>query len=102
MWIWQGASEFQNSEMENAYIKEISKISKCNIDIAFAVLDSRQGEDYFRGMKALLENCKIKTLFPMHMWGDYSVIDKFKAEYADKFSSDIKDIVFDGQEWELL
>ncbi|MBE6608272.1 MAG: MBL fold metallo-hydrolase [Ruminococcaceae bacterium] len=102
MWVWDGAPEFQNREMENAYLKEISKLSKCNIDVAFAVLDGRQEDDYFRGMKALLENCRIKNVFPMHMWGDYSVVGKFKKEYGDKFSADIKDVAFEGQEWEIL
>lgn len=102
MWVWQGAYEYQNREMESAYLKEISKLHACNIDVAFAVLDGRQDEDFYRGMKALLEKIKIKTVFPMHMWGDYSVIGKFKAQYGDRFSTDIKDISFEGQEWEIL
>ena len=102
MWVWQGASEYQNREMENTYIKEISKMSACNIDVAFAVLDGRQDGDFYRGMKALLEECKIKTVFPMHMWGDYSVVGKFKEEYGDSFLTDIKDVSFEGQEWEIL
>ncbi len=43
MWVWQGASEYQNREMENTYIKEISK-ALMNISVLLVVL-TKEAED---------------------------------------------------------
>ena len=50
------------------------------IDVAFAPLDPRQEEWYRLGMDYFLGQIDVQTVFPMHFWGDYSVITRYQEE----------------------
>ncbi len=80
-WVWQGASPYQNEQMISLYQSEIQKLKGEKIDVAFMLLDPRQEENYALGMTLLLEEVNPKIVVPMHMWGDFSVVPKFKKEF---------------------
>lgn len=84
-WVWPGESQAYNEKMTKLYRKEISKIED-NIDVAFLPLDTRQEKWYYCGMKYFVENVKVKKVFPMHFWDDFSLTDKFVSDY---FYSDV-------------
>ncbi len=80
-WTWKGfESQEEYEAMTKAYKKEIEKIKGLEIDLAMVVLDYRQKERYDWGIKYLLENTRIKNLVPMHTWGRYKTIEKFRVE----------------------
>ncbi len=79
-WMWQEENRQFNNSMKNAYEREIKSIAGETLDIAFVPLDPRQDEYYDMGMKFILNQCHILNIFPMHMWEEYSVQDKFLME----------------------
>lgn len=76
-WMWQEENRQYNNSMKTAYEREIKSIGGEVFDIAFVPLDPRQDEYYDMGIKFILNQCKILNIFPMHMWEEYSVQDKF-------------------------
>ena len=79
-WMWQEENRQYNNSMKSAYEREIKSIAGETFDIAFVPLDPRQDEYYDMGMKFILSQCHILNIFPMHMWEEYSVQDKFLME----------------------
>ena len=93
---------FQNDQMKRAYQEELSHLAGKHIDVAFVPLDPRQEADFDLGMKYFFEIAGADHVFPMHMWGDYSVVPLFKStptyrEYADR----VMDVKGPGQVFEL-
>ena len=101
-WVWDGAPRFQNDQMKRAYQEELEHLAGKYIDVAFVPLDPRQEADFDLGMKYFFEIAGADHVFPMHMWGDYSVVPLFKStptyrEYADR----VMDVKGPGQVFEL-
>lgn len=91
-WVWKGESKQEYNDMTAKFQREIQQLGQeaGMIDLAFVPLDPRQEEWYRLGMDYFLEQIKVKTVFPMHFWGDFSVIDRYKKEqeqYAGKLIS---------------
>lgn len=76
-WMWQEENKQYNNNMKINYEREINSIEGEQIDLAFVPLDPRQEEYYDLGIKYILNKCSIANIFPMHMWEEYSVQDKF-------------------------
>lgn len=101
-WVWDGAPRFQNDAMKAQYQKELELLSGKKIDVAFVPLDPRQEADFDLGMKYFFETAGAEHVFPMHMWGDYSVVPLFKStptyrEWAPR----VMDVSQPGQSFEL-
>lgn len=79
-WRWEGEQEEANAAMTKAYREQIDRIAGRHADLAFVVLDPRQGKDYDRGIRYFLEQVKVDRVFAMHWWGDDSVIEKCRGE----------------------
>ena len=79
-WMWQEENKQYNNNMKNNYEREINSIKDEVFDVAFVPLDPRQDIYYNMGIKYFLNQCVVKNLFPMHMWEEYSVQDKFLME----------------------
>jgi len=86
-WVWEEESDSYNEEMTRNYRRQISllsrKLKQREIDLAFVVLDPRQEKDYDRGLCFFLENIPVKRVYPMHYWGDPSVMDTFLEEHPE-------------------
>lgn len=79
-WMWQEENKQYNNNMKNNYEREINSIKDEVFDVAFVPLDPRQDIYYNMGIKYFLNQCVVKNLFPIHMWEEYSVQDKFLME----------------------
>lgn len=99
-WVWDGAPKFQNDAMTAQYKKELELLKGKKIDAAFVPLDPRQESDFDLGMKYFFEAAAAEYVFPMHMWGDFSVVHLFKSTppYRE-YAKHIMDVEKEGQEF---
>jgi len=82
-WRWEGEPDYWNQQMEENFKKFIEPLRNMKIDIAFIPLDPRQEKDYCLGMDYYLALTDTKTIYPMHCWGDYTIIDRWLEEHPD-------------------
>lgn len=86
-WVWEEESDDYNEQMTLNYRKQINLLFETldhrEIDVAFVVLDPRQEKDYDRGLCYFLENISVKKVYPMHYWGNFSIIEKFLREHPE-------------------
>ena len=103
-WVWDGAPRFQNDQMTAQYKAELGLLSGGKaIDVAFVPLDPRQEADFDLGMKYFFEAAGAQYVFPMHMWGDYSVVPLFKSTPTYReYAKHVMDVSAPGQTFELF
>lgn len=80
-WYWEGEPEEDNLELRTIYHAEIGKIQGRHFDVAFVPLDPRLEAHYADGLLYFLENVDCDAIYPIHYWGDPSVIQRFITEY---------------------
>ena len=80
-WYWEGEPEEDNLELRTIYHSEIGKIRGRHFDLAFVPLDPRLEMHYADGLLYFLETVDCDTVYPIHYWGDPSVIQRFITEY---------------------
>ena len=80
-WYWEGEPEEENQELRTIYHTEIGKIKGRHFDVAFVPLDPRLEAHYADGLLYFLENVDCDAIYPIHYWGDPSVIQRFITEY---------------------
>lgn len=97
-WHWEGEPGDFNKEQERIYKEEIAYLKTLLenrskeppvLDAAFVPLDPRLGDAYCYGMDYFLSQIPVKAVYPMHMWEDYEVMDrylKYCATQEDKQS----------------
>ena len=101
-WVWDGAPRFQNDQMTRQYRQELELLSGKKIDVAFVPLDPRQEADFDLGMKYFFEAAGAEYVFPMHMWGDTSVVPLFKSTPGyEEYARHVMDAREPGQEFIL-
>ncbi len=101
-WAWDSAPLFQQEAVKDAYKEELSALSGKDLFAAFVPLDPRLEQNYALGMKYFLETVKASFVFPMHMWEDYSVIPRLKADPAfSPWAEKIMDVSKPGQSFDL-
>jgi L-ascorbate metabolism protein UlaG (beta-lactamase superfamily) len=101
-WSWTGESEEDRERREREYKHEMSKIKGRHFDAAFVVLDPRQEEHYWWGMNEFMNTADADAVFPMHLWQDYKLIQKFKdGASAKDYKEKIISITEEGQSFEL-
>ncbi len=101
-WEFADREEERNQTNIRNYREEIGKIAGRRFDIAFVVLDPRQGDQWEKGMDLFLSQAGARYVFPMHFWGDYSLVTRYKRNNQLKFvTSEIMEISRPGQEFTL-
>lgn len=88
-WTWIGETEEEYIDMERRFKQEIKKLAGIPIDAAFLPLDPRQEERFCWGFDYFMRHTDTKLAWPMHFWGDSSVIERLKKmevseEYRDR------------------
>lgn len=83
IWVWEEETPEYNRNMVQKYIKEIEKLKGIKIDIAFVPLDPRLGSNSFMGLETFLAYTESSYIFPMHCWGNYSIIDNFTEKHPE-------------------
>lgn len=100
-WTWPGESEAENRDMAGRYKKQMEYLAGREVELAFTPLDPRQEQDYGLGLGYLLKTVRIRRVFPMHFWNDFSVQDRYLAEHSLPEHTQFYKISRDGQSWEL-
>lgn len=101
-WYWEEEPDTWNEKMERVYKGEISRISNEKADAAFIPLDGRQGDAFYLGVDEFMKYSDADHIFPMHCWGDFSVIDRLKEmPCSERYRDRIADIKEDGQVFEI-
>lgn len=89
-WYWEMEDSIeQKNLMHKNFVKEIEKIEKHDIDVAFFPVDPRQKGQYDLGGRQVLERLKPKHFFPCHFWKKYPITHKFKDRYKDLYKKTI-------------
>lgn len=102
LWKWEGAGDLINGKETRAYRHEINKLASCDIDVAFVPLDSRQGQYATLGMDYFMKHVNARFVFPMHMWQDYGVLEKYFARISNPvFAGRIARISGENEVFEL-
>lgn len=88
-WHWNGESDAFNEEIAKSYKKEIEKLKEIPIDVAFVPMDPRLEDKYYLAMDYIMSHVDIEKAFPMHFWGDFTMVEKlqqelFSAPYREK------------------
>ncbi len=79
-WNAKGRGELYGELYGRDYKRALKSIGNKKVDITFVVLDPRLGEEgYYLGLDYFIKNIECDYIFPMHMWGDYKWIDRFKS-----------------------
>lgn len=97
-WVWEGEPDSYNRNMSERFHRELEKMAGRHIHVAFMLIDPRQGADFSLGMDDFMRRVGADVVFPMHLWGDFQAISRFKAlpeaaEYKDR----IQEIQYEGQ-----
>lgn len=101
-WVWDGAPRFQNDQMEAQYQEELELLADKDIHVAFVPLDPRQEADFDLGMKYFFQAGGAEYVFPMHMWGDYTVVPLFKSTPTYReYAPHVMDVSRPGQTFDL-
>lgn len=99
-WAWSGESDAYNHNMEKNFKAAVEPLRGMELDLCFAPLDPRQEEDYALGLSYLLELVQARYVFPMHLWDNYGLIERFRSAYPD-LSAPVFSISGPGQSWDL-
>jgi len=99
LWTWPGDEEATNNDRYRRFMLEMEKIRGYIFDVAFFPLDPRQEEACGDGFRIFNEVTETFTLFPMHMWGDYSVVGKYISKYPKEAENIVK-LEYEGQVFE--
>lgn len=101
-WHWNGEPEEWNKNMEKAYKAEIEKIKGQSFKLAFVPLDGRLEDKYALGLDYFVKNTQSDYVFPMHCFGNYSVMKQLKeASFASDYIHSIMLTNEEGQNWIL-
>ena len=83
-WFWEEEGEAWNAQMEKQFKEEIKKAEGKHVSVAFLPLDPRLQKGYAKGFSWFCDHVDADFIFPMHMWEQYEVVDRFLGEYGDK------------------
>lgn len=101
-WRWEGEPENWNDHMAKQYSHEVDKLSGMYLDVAFLPLDPRQEKAFFLGFDEFMRKIRVNYGFPMHFWGDFSVITRLKEmDVSAPYRERIVDIHKDGECFEM-
>ncbi|MGM9522631.1 MAG: MBL fold metallo-hydrolase [Oscillospiraceae bacterium] len=104
LWLWGDEDTREEAEeMTRAFKAEVRKLKGMELDIAFLPLDPRQTEEqYCLGMDYYARNVNIGHIFPMHMWGEYGVIDRMlNNPISTGYSDRIIKITKEGESFDV-
>ncbi len=90
-WRWEGEPESWNENMAKQFSAEMDKLAGVHMDAAFLPLDPRQEKNFYLGFDEFMKKAFAAHAFPMHCWGDFSVIGRLKemevsAPYRDRIA----------------
>ncbi len=100
-WDWFDEDPEWLERQETVFRREIGKLEGIPIDVAFAVLDDRLEDNYWKGMALILSVLHPRYVLPMHFWEDRSVVDRFRELPATRESETIMLDTTKETHWEI-
>ncbi len=101
-WTWIGETEAEYEDMTRRFQAEMKKLEGCHFDAAFVPLDPRQEERYFWGFDYFMRTTDTDAAFPMHFWGDFSVIGRLLSDpVSESYGERVQRIAEKGETWEI-
>lgn len=101
-WSWEGEDPAWLEMIGNGWRKALAQLEGERVDAAFLPLDGRLGHSFWLGLHGYLQVMDCGRVFPMHCWGDFSVIGRLKAmPESAAYRSLVADIREDGQVFEI-
>lgn len=88
-WDWPDEDPEWLENQETVFKREIGKLEGTPIDVAFAVLDGRLEDNYWKGMEQILSVLRPRYVLPMHFWEDRGIVDRFRELPASRESETI-------------
>ncbi len=86
-WTWEGENDEEYQKMTGKFKGCIAQLKQCvydedkkQIEIAFLPLDPRQERRYSLGFDYYMRKLSVEYVFPMHAFGDHSVIGRFMRD----------------------
>ena len=102
-WKWEGAGDLVNGMMESNYKAQIRKLANKPINLAFVPMDPRMGKYQDAGIDYFLRHTDAEYVFPMHMWQDYSGIERYCKKLSNaQMAQRIVPIVHENQIFDIL
>lgn len=101
-WHWEEEGRIFNEMMSRKYRAEIDKLKGASVDLAFVPLDSRQGDTFYLGMDYFMRQTDTKCVFPMHMCGAYTIIERLlKLKESGPYRGRVMRINKNGQRFQI-
>ena len=101
-WSWEGESDEDERRMKENFKREMKKLEGRHFDAAFLPLDPRQEERFSWGFDVFMRTADAGKAFPMHFWGDYSVIPKLLSlECSEPYRERVEEITREGETFEV-
>ena len=92
-WYWAEEAPEWNEMIKAGFLKSLDALKGMKVDAAFLPLDGRLGDAFYWGFHQFMETIQCKKAFPMHCWGDFSVVNKLKELPESKaYRSQVADI----------
>ena len=103
LWLWdERGGDVYKRLMSNDFYDYTKKLRGRHVDAGFFLLDNRLKQNAFAGMDAYLDMMDVSYAFPMHMWEDYALTDKYlKARNDNPKSKVLQKINYEGEEFVL-
>ena len=104
-WYWPAEpAEVNEGRRRQNYLKQLAMIGETldggTIDLAFVVLDPRQGEAGSYGMEEFLTHVPARRVFPIHFWENYDYVREYIEKFTRKYPAvHIVKIEKQGQIW---
>lgn len=101
-WVWDGAPVSERPDAGPLPPGAAASFRRQEDRRGLCALDPRQEADFDLGMKYFFEAAGAEYVFPMHMWGDYSVVPLFKSTPTYReYAPHVMDVSQPGQTFEI-
>jgi len=101
-WYWAEEAAEWNEMIKAGFLKSLAALKGIKVDAAFLPLDGRLGDAFYWGFQQFMETIECTKAFPMHCWGDFSVVERLKLLPESRpYRSRVADISKEGQIFDL-
>lgn len=101
-WSFEGTDDLTKWKMRREFRAEIKQLANKNINVAFVPVDPRLGENQYNALDYVLNHTDVECVFPMHMWQDYSGIEKYLARQENQLlAAKVVSITGENQEFDF-
>lgn len=102
-WSFEGTDDLTKWKMRREFQTEIKRLANKDVNVAFVPMDPRLGKNQYNAVDYVLANTNAECVFPMHMWQDYSGIERYRLKQENPvLAAKIVSITDENQEFDFL